>query len=227
MQASLARWVVPTARWLFSASCAAVAGYAFAYLFLPVRGGDVFAARFAISGWDVPAHFFGAGLALLLVPVQLSRGLRERWPALHRASGWVSAMAILVAGVSGLSLAQHAQGGWPSRTGFSVLSLLWLAVTANGIRLAMLGERARHRTWMAYGVALTSSVTLRVMLGLGIGPLQLPFMTVYVLAAWGSWLFNLAACACWLRFRRLHPGAARRVRGGGGGSHSACRRPAA
>src|SRR5690606_1913827 len=116
------------AQLLFSLACLATAAYAFAYLFMAFRSGDPFAAQFAVSGMDVPAHFFGAGLALLLVPLQLSRGVRRRWPALHRLGGWLSAVAILVGGVSGLSLAQHAQSGWPSRTGFSLLSLLWLGV---------------------------------------------------------------------------------------------------
>jgi len=188
------------AQLLFSLACLATAAYAFAYLYMAFRSGDPFAERFAVSGLDVPAHFFGAGLALLLVPLQLSQGIRRRWPALHRTAGWLSAAAILIGGVSGLSLAQHAQGGWPSRAGFSLLSLLWLGVTANGIRLAIAGEVANHRRWMAYSMALTAgAVTLRLMLALGTGLLQLPLLPVYVGAAWGSWLFNLAVCAWLLR----------------------------
>ena len=194
---------------LLSLACVATAAYAFAYLYLRLRTGDPFAAQFAVSGWDVPAHFFGAGLALLLVPVQLSAGIRRRWPALHRTCGLLSAAAILIGGISGLSLAQHAQGGWPSRAGFMLLSLLWLGITANGIRLAIRGDIARHRRWMAFSMALTTgAITLRIMLGVGAGILQLPFMTVYVTSAWASWLFNLAVCAWWLRAserRRVRP----------------------
>lgn len=190
-------------RTLFSLACVATATYAFAYLYMEFRSGDPFSESFAISGRDVPAHFFGAGLALLLVPLQLSEGIRRRWPALHRIGGLLSAVAILVAGISGLSLAQHAQGGWPSRIGFSLLSLLWLGITANGIRLAVIGELARHRRWMAFSIALTSAaITLRVMLAVGFGMLQLPFMAVYVTAAWASWLLNLVICAWLLRAPR-------------------------
>lgn len=194
------------AQLLFSLACLATAAYAFAYLSMAFRSGDPFAERFAVSGLDVPAHFFGAGLALLLVPLQLSQGIRRRWPALHRTGGWLSAAAILIGGVSGLSLAQDAHGGWPSRAGFSLLSLLWLGVTAYGIRLAIAGEIARHRRWMAYSMALTAgAVTLRLMLAFGTGLLQLPFLPVYVGAAWGSWLFNLAVCA-WLLRAPARPG---------------------
>lgn len=188
---------------VFSLLCVGTAAYAFAYLFMAFRQGDPFAANFAASGLDVPAHFFGAGLALLLVPLQLSAGIRRRWPALHRVGGLLSAFAILIGAISGLSLAAHAQGGWPSRIGFSLLSVLWLGVTANGIRLAVRGDLARHRRWMAYSIAMTSAaVTLRLILGVGAGLLQLPFMPVYVTAAWASWLLNLAVCAWWLRGSR-------------------------
>lgn len=198
MRPRLDRLARLTLQAVFSLACAVTAAYAFAYLFLAFRQGDPFAASFAVSGWDVPAHFFGAGLALLLVPLQLSEGIRRRWPALHRTGGLLSAFAILVGAISGLSLAQHAQGGLPSRIGFGLLSVLWLGVTANGIRLAIRGDLARHRRWMAYSMAMTSAaVTLRLILAIGAGLLQLPFMPVYITAAWASWLINLALCA-WL-----------------------------
>lgn len=197
---------------LFSLLCLATAAWAFAYLFLEFRNGDPFAESFAASGLDVPLHFFGAGTALLLVPLQLSTTVR-RWPALHRAGGLLSAAAILVGGLSGLSLAQDAQGGWPATAGFSLLSLLWLGITGRGIQLAIRGDIARHRRWMAYGMALTSAaVTLRVMLVLGAGVLQLPFMPVYVGASWASWLLNLAICAWLLRTPRAQRLSAAAVR---------------
>ncbi len=231
MRTRFGGFVVHSVQALFSLACAATAAYAFAYLYLAFRSGDPFAARFAISGWDVPAHFFGAGMALLLVPLQLSAVVRRRWPALHRVGGLLSAAAILVGGISGLSLAQHAQGGWSSRLGFSVLSLLWIAVTANGIRLAIAGELARHRRWMAYSIALTAgAVTLRLMLGLGAGALHLPFMAVYVTASWASWLINLALCAWLLRLlgrRRLNAAAPRPSARGGDDRRWASRRQCA
>lgn len=229
MRTGFGRFVAASAQALFSLACVATAAYAFAYLYMKFRSGDPFAAQFAISGWDVPAHFFGAGLALLLVPLQLGAGIRRRWPGLHRIGGLLSAAAILVAGISGLSLAQHAQGGWPSRLGFSVLSLLWVGVTAHGIRLAIAGELARHRRWMAYSMAMTSAaVTLRLMLGVGAGMLHLPFMAVYVTASWASWLLNLALCAWLLRTldrRRVNPPAEpRRLERGDAGRYWASRR---
>lgn len=220
MRNLLAKAARGSGRALFAVLSVAVAAYAFWYLFGDFRRGDPFAAQFAISGVDVPLHFFLAGLALLLGPIQLSTALRRRWPALHRLSGWLYAGSLLVASVSALSLAQHAQGGLPSRMGFTVLALLWPSVTAIGIVHAVRGNFQAHRRWMCRSVALTfAAVTLRLMLGIGAGALELPFMPVYVAASWLSWILNLAACEALLRWPAMR--ARLRRRGGFGVGASA------
>lgn len=219
------RWIGNLARGsaktLFTVLCVAVAAYAFTYLYRAYRIGDPFAAQFAISGWDVPAHFFAAGLALLLAPLQLNASVRRRVPRLHRLGGGLYAAAILIGAVSGLSLSTHAQGGVASGSGFALLSLVWPAVTGCGIRHAMTGDTARHRRWMCRSVALTfSAVTLRLMLGIGAGALQLPFLPVYVAAAWLSWPINLVVCELILRWPALRARSA-------GDNRSVSRQPAA
>lgn len=199
------RWLGITGRWsartLFVLLALGVAAYAFAYLYLPFKTGDAFAAQFAISGVDVPLHFFLAGLALVLAPVQLGSGLRRRWPAAHRLTGWLYAGAVLVGSISGFSLALHAQGGAPARAAFLLLALLWPCVTALGIWRAVTGDFAGHRRWMCRSVALTySAVTLRLILGIGFGVLQLPFISVYIAAAWLAWLINLGVYELLLRW---------------------------
>jgi len=102
----------------------------------------------------------------------------------HRASGWVYTAAVMIGGVSGLSLAVNAQGGLPSRSAFVLLAIAWLLTTALGIRHAVAGDIARHRRWMCRSVALTfAAVTLRLILGTGIGLLQLSPMPVYIASA--------------------------------------------
>ncbi|HJR75288.1 MAG TPA: DUF2306 domain-containing protein [Luteimonas sp.] len=188
---------------LSALACAALAAYAFAYLYGEFRPNNPFHAQFAVSGLDVPGHLFGAGLALLLVPLQLNGWLRGRWPHLHRIGGWLYAGAILIGGVSGLSLARHAQGGAASGVGFALLALVWMATTAIGIGYAIAGDTARHRRWMWRSIALTTSaITLRLILGVGTGALHLSFLPVYVFAAWSCWIFNLAVCEACLRWPR-------------------------
>lgn len=91
---------------LFQLLCVLVAVMAFGYLYQEAGGAPgSFEAKFAFSGWAVPAHFFAAALALLLVPLQSNGWVRRRLPALHRLGGWLSAGAILLGGMSGLWLA--------------------------------------------------------------------------------------------------------------------------
>ncbi|MBL8299645.1 MAG: DUF2306 domain-containing protein [Rhodanobacteraceae bacterium] len=186
---------------IFALACLATAYYAFSFLLHSIQPGNSFQAKFAASGWDVPAHFFGAGLALTLVPLQLSAWVRRRWLRVHRLAGWLSVAAIVIGALSGFSMAFKAHGGAVTGIGFGLLAVLWFGTTANGLRLALRGDLAGHRRWMCRSLALTSAaVTLRLMLGIGLGVLHLPFMTVYVAAAWLSWMVNLAVCEVILRW---------------------------
>lgn len=203
MPALVRRGLHGTRYTLFAASSVLVAAYAFAFLkYRPFDPDDPFMAKFAVSGLDVPMHFFGAGLALLLVPLQASGWVRRRLPALHRTGGWLYAGGVLAGGVGSFSLAFDAHGGWASGAGFLLLSVLWMAATANGVRHAIAGDFLRHRYWMSHSLAMSfAAVTLRIILFTGIGPLKLPFDAVYVFSAWASWTINMAVCEAWLRWR--------------------------
>lgn len=193
----------------FTALSIVVAAYAFAYLYREHSPYNRFAAQFAISGLDVPAHFFGAGLALLLTPLQLSAAVRRLAPRLHRVSGWLTASGILVAALAALSMSRHRQGSAASGAPLAVLALVWLFCMGKGIRRIVAGDVAGHRRWMCRTAALTfAAVTLRLILGAGIA-LHLPPLSVYVFATWACWPLNLAVCELLLRQRsaRPHPSA--------------------
>ncbi|HEY5802432.1 MAG TPA: DUF2306 domain-containing protein [Lysobacter sp.] len=199
------RFGSPTLRWamalVFFALCLAVSAYAFTYMYRLHGAGDGMAAKFALSGLDVPAHFFGAGLALLLAPVQMSAGIRRRVPRLHRLSGGLYTGGVLMGGLGGLSLSTHATGGAAAGVGFALLAITWLTVTGIGIRHAIAGNIALHRRWMARSIALTASaITLRITLVVGAAVLHLPFVPVYIFAAWSCWTINLALCELWLHW---------------------------
>lgn len=179
----------------------AVAAYAVTFLYLPFQTGNPFAAQFAISGVDVPLHFFIAALALVLGPLQLNARLRRRIPALHRLLGWLYTASVLIGSITGFTLALHAQGGLWSRAAFVLMSLLWPCLTAMGIWRAIVGDFASHRRWMCRSVALTySAVTLRLIMGIGLGILHLRFFPVYIASAWLGWSINLAVCELMLRW---------------------------
>ena len=206
-----ARW---SAGLLFTLLCAAVAAYAFMALYAQPQAHNTLQVKFAASGLDVPAHLFGGGLALLLAPLQMSGWVQRRVPRLHRLSGGLYAGGVLVAGLAGFSLALHAEGGAPTGIAFGLLALAWLATTGIGIGHALAGNLPKHRKWMWRSIALTASaVTFRLILGIGLGVLHLPFPAVYLAAAWGCWVFNLAICETALRWRWPRRPAARALSG--------------
>lgn len=144
-------------------------------------------------------HLVFAPLAMLLAPVQLSARLRARWPLVHRASGYVSAIAILLGGLSSLGLAATFEGSHWARVGFVLLALLWMGFTAIGIRFAIGGDYARHRAWMLRGVAMTfAAVTLRLIMPVLIAS-GWSVLETYDVTAWASWVINLAVVEWWLR----------------------------
>ncbi|MGH8083149.1 MAG: DUF2306 domain-containing protein [Lysobacter sp.] len=194
-------WLQRTAALVFGLSCLAVAVYAFTFFSRNTNLSNPFDARFVVSGWDVPGHIFGAGLALLLAPLQLLTGLRRRWPRLHRLGGGLYAGAILIAAISALSLSRHAQGGAASGSAFALLAVIWVGCTAMGIGYAIRRDFENHRRWMFRSVALTASaVTLRIILGVGAAAMHWPFIPVYIAAAWACWTVNLAVCELILRW---------------------------
>lgn len=146
-------------------------------------------------------HLLGAPLALALAPLQLWTGLRRRWPGLHRWSGRLYGVAVLVGGLSAIGLAPTTQGSDFVRAGFVVLGVIWIISTGLGIWHARRGDLARHRWWMQRSLALTfAAITLRIIMA----PLMASGWTVaetYEITAWGSWLLNLALLELWQRRR--------------------------
>ncbi|WP_223787125.1 DUF2306 domain-containing protein [Marinicella meishanensis] len=183
--------------------CLGVTYYAFAYLLGPVNPNNDFKMKMASSGWVVPMHFYASGLALLLVPWQLSSWLRQRAVRMHRLLGLLYVVAVLLGGIAGLLMALQADGGWVAQLGFFSLAVLWLYCTGMAYVSILKGQVLAHQQWMYRSMALTcAGITLRLFLGLGLGVMQWPFLTVYVPTAWLCWTLNLAVCEWLIRRRR-------------------------
>jgi hypothetical protein len=157
----------------------------------------------ADAPWALWGHILGGPLVLALAPVQVSRGLRARWPRAHRISGRLYGLGVLIAGLSALALVPTAEASLFARSGFTALALCWIGFTARGIWLARVGDYAAHRVWMLRSLALTfGAVTLRIIMA----PLMAAGWTVaqtYDVTAWGSWVPSLILLELWLRRRPM------------------------
>ncbi len=140
-----------------------------------------------------------ASTALLVGPFQFISGLRARWPKLHRWMGRIYVAGCLGAGVAGLPLAYGTDAGPIATAGFATLDIIWIAITAQALRLAMTGRYLEHRRWMIRSFALTfAAVTLR--LYLPFPPMMgYTFLEGYRAISWIAWVPNLMIVELYLR----------------------------
>jgi hypothetical protein len=152
-----------------------------------------------------PLHMVGAALSLILIPIAAL--LRHRRGA-HRIVGRMAAVAVCLGGLSALPVALASKASLAARAGFFVQGLVWLALLAAAIVAIRRGRPAAHG-WLMLGMAgvATGAVWLRLTLAAAVAA-DLPFETVYGLAAWLCWSVPLAIVALSLRGeRRLNGGA--------------------
>ena len=147
-------------------------------------------------------HVSLAPLALVLGSMQLLPWLRSKHPVVHRWTGRLYGVSVLLAGVSGLVVASGAAGGLSAQIGFGVLSVLWLIATALGVWHARGRRFGAHRRWMIRSFAMTfTGVTLRIYLLVFIGA-GFTYTEASVYLAWLGWVPNLIAVEWWMRRKR-------------------------
>jgi hypothetical protein len=190
--------------WFFALSSGAIALLSLRSLVAPLSLVMPNMAHFLSDApWALWGHILGGPLVLALAPVQVSRSIRARWPWLHRLSGRLYGLGVVIAGLSALALAPTAEASLFARAGFTALALSWLFTTGRGIWLARSGDYEAHRIWMLRSLALTfGAVTLRIIMM----PLMASGWTVaqtYDVTAWGCWVPNLIVLELWLRRRPL------------------------
>lgn len=148
-------------------------------------------------------HFACSPLALVAGALQVNRAIRTRHLVLHRWLGRLYALAVLLGGASGLSMALQAQGGPVSEWGFGLLAVLWLLSTGLGFVAMRRGQRTAHRDWMLRSYALTlAAITLRIYIPASMVA-GLPFEEAYRVIAWLCWVPNLMV-AEWVVRRLRH-----------------------
>jgi uncharacterized membrane protein len=100
----------------------------------------------------------------VLLPVQSSASVRERFPSIHRWLGRSLMVVGVVVGLSGYAMVAVPVGGWLEVSAIIVYGTAFLAALLAGWRSIRHGDVARHREWMlrtlaiALGIATTRPV---------------------------------------------------------------------
>jgi uncharacterized membrane protein len=160
------------------------------------------------------AHILPAVLFMLLGPLQFVRGLRAKYPRLHRWSGRIFLTASFVVGVSGLALAfGKTIGGVDEKAAVTLFGSFFLVALAKGLWHAMRGEFAQHREWMIRGYAIGLAVAT-------IRPIMATFFAAALLrghtpvpheffgtAFWIGFTLQMMAAELWINYTRPGAGA--------------------
>ena len=133
-----------------------------------------------------PLHMVAGGLALVLVPLAILLHQRPGW---HRPVARLTALVVLVAGVTAFPVALIAPVTTGSALGFAAQGTLWLGLLGLGIHHIRAGRVAQHRTCMLLLAAATSgAVFFRVWLALfAIYGSMRHYEVFYALDAWLAW----------------------------------------
>jgi uncharacterized membrane protein len=144
-------------------------------------------------------HVVGAGVALLVGPVQFWAGARRRWPVLHRWLGRVYLGGVAVGGAASLVMAPFNTAGMVGFLGFGTLGVLWLWTGWRAYRAIRAGDVRSHQAWMIRNFALTyAGVMLRSWVGVLVAAQAFAAGDAFDFdAAWEN-AYHAVTFLCWL-----------------------------
>ncbi len=156
-----------------------------------VTGDPGFQLRFSEYSVTSSMHVIGGAVVIILGGFQFSTWLRQHYTQVHRWTGRIYLIFVLIGGVGGLMIAPQSAGGPTAHFGFGLLALLWLFSGWQAYACIRRRDIQAHRAWMMRNYAMTfGAVTLRIYLGLLAGA-GVDFPEAYPLVAWLSWVPNL------------------------------------
>ena len=144
-----------------------------------------------------PIHMIASGLAMLLIPLVLMLRRHCGW---HKALGRLAAGLVCVGGLTALPVALSSEASLAARAGFFVQGLVWVTLIAAGIWAIRQRMIERHARLMLAVAAVTSGAIWLRLATVAAVQFNLPFETVYALAAWASWLVPLGVVTGARRF---------------------------
>jgi hypothetical protein len=140
-------------------------------------------------------HILSAPFVLFNGLVLLSEYVRRRHGGWHRWLGRVQVIVLLLFVLpSSAVMSRQAFAGWRAGTSFLLLSAATATCAIIGVVHARQRRFDRHRRWMLRTyILICSAVALRLISGsaslIGVSSAD----AAYIVAAWSSWLFPLAA----------------------------------
>jgi uncharacterized membrane protein len=147
-------------------------------------------------------HIAGSGLALLIGPFQFWSGPRRHSVLVHRWTGRLYVVSVIIGGSAAFYLASHAGQGPPFSISLSALGVAWWTTTGMAYLAIRRGHVSQHKEWVIRSYVVTFTfVTTRALAELGVLPSlgRDPFATL----VWLSWSMPLLALEAILQGRKM------------------------
>ena len=145
-------------------------------------------------GW-LWLHLAGGLTTVLLGPVQFLTQWRLRQPRLHRLTGRIYLVGMLVAATGATGLIATSPAPFAIRAAFAATALAWLTTALTGLAAILRGAVERHRRWMVRNYAVTlAPIIFRLSLPLAIAGGFAPSPTLIATLLWCSWIVPLLVC---------------------------------
>ena len=185
--------------------CLLVGAYA---LIIVASGFDALPSEIASNSFLNPGglrfHITVTAIALIVAPWQFARGLRNRFPLVHRTMGRTYLVSGFVGIGTGTVIALGSSQGRSAGFGFLFLGIAWLTVTTVAFRKILARDYEAHRRWMLRSFALIfGAVMLRLYMPVS-SVLGIEFGTAYPVVAWIDWVPNILLMEWWLRREAPH-----------------------
>jgi len=149
----------------------------------------------SILHWKIAffIHVFSSIFVLIAGFTQFLPYFLQKYPKIHRIIGIIYVFDILlITGPASFIMSLYANGGLPSRIGFTLIAILWIYFTFRAYQAACKRQFLLHKNFMIRSYALTlSAVTLRAWKWLIVLLFAPRPLDVYMLVTWLGFVPNL------------------------------------
>jgi hypothetical protein len=162
---------------------------------------DKFGRFWPDRAWLLP-HVAGGGLALIVGPFQFWSGLRRRSMGIHRWTGRLYVVGVLIGGCAAFYLASQAAAGAAFGISLGALGAAWWTTTGMAYLAIRRRQVSQHKEWMIRSYVVTFTfVTFRLWMELG--ALQILGQESAATLVWLSWSMPLLATEVVLQGRKV------------------------
>jgi hypothetical protein len=131
-------------------------------------------------------------LALLSGPVAFLKSSRKKKALLHKFSGRIYVLSILLNILPALYVSFFATGGWISVLGFICLNAVWSGTTFLAYKKIRDRRVLEHRKWMIRSYAITlANTSIYILTLIFTSRFGMAYILSYQISVWLGWVMNL------------------------------------